>query len=194
MRYVAIGLLVATLIIAPPIQASSTVTVALAINATATFPFNEPAFEASCEIEVAGGADAGDVLDAAAAEGCIAAWTSTTHPTFGRFLTGVTKTGTSISTDARNVDTTRFLCGTFPPNPGGSILYASWFFGVNLLGSDTGIDGYSAAEDDRLEFHYVVDTCTFGLGLPAALAGRGPYSPVPLAGNPTTDPGTAEVL
>ena len=175
---------------AVPVHASSTVTVHLLVNGTVTYPFNEPAFLALCDVEVAAGSDAGDVLDAAVADDCITDWDAVTHPELGRFLTGITKEGLTTSTDSRNVDTVRFVCGA-PNNVGGSRLYASWFFGVNGIGSLTGIDGYSAANNDVVSFHYVVDTCTFAASLVAAVGGIGPISPVPIQGDANSDPGTA---
>jgi hypothetical protein len=175
-----------------PVHAFSMVTVHLVVNGTVTYPFNEPAFLAVCDVEVEAGSDAGDVLDAAAAGGCIADWSSVTHPDFGRFLTGLTKQGLSTSTDARNVDTVRFMCGA-PNNVGGSSLYSFWAFGVNGIGSLTGIDGYSASNNDVVSFHYVVDACAFALSLVGAVGGLGPISPVPIAGDAGSDPGTSEL-
>lgn len=175
-----------------PVHASATVTVHLLINGTVTYPFNEPAFLAICDVEVDAGSDAGDVLDAAAADACIAGWASVMHSEFGRFLTGITKEGLSTSTDARNTDTVRFVCGA-PNNVGGSSLYSFWAFGVNGIGSLTGIDGYSAANNDVVSFHYIVDTCAFATSLAGAVGGIGPISPVPIAGDAGSDPGTSDL-
>lgn len=42
-----------------------------------------------CHVQVEAGDDAGDVLDAATAAGCISGWTYASDPTYGRYVTGV---------------------------------------------------------------------------------------------------------
>src|SRR5688572_21662231 len=102
MRLAASLLLLAATLPLAPAGASGSVTVALEVNASVTFPYDEPAFTASCSVTVASGANAGDVLDAAAASGCIDGWSSITDPTFGRFLHGIAEAGSTDSTDGRN--------------------------------------------------------------------------------------------
>jgi hypothetical protein len=184
-------LLLATALAAAPAHASGTVTVTLSVNASITFPYDEPAFTTSCSVTVPDGSSAGDVLDAAATSGCIDGWTAITDPNFGRFLHGITQAGSAESTDGRNEYTARFVCGLFPPpNPGGSLLFASWGFGVDDAAAPTGIDGYTVADGDALQFHYIVDSCTNGNTLAFLLAGTWPTSPVLLEGSAATDPGT----
>lgn len=181
----------AVLVLAAPARAAS-VTVTLSVNASVTFPYDEPAFTLhSCAVSVPAGSNGGDVLDAAVSAGCIAAWTSIADPTFGRFLHGVTAAGGTDSTDGRNEYTARFLCGAFPPpNPGGSALFASYAFAVNGAAAATGIDGYSAAAGDAIQFHYIVDSCSNANTLAFLAAGTWPESPVPLQGTRATDPGS----
>src|ERR1044072_945821 len=104
-------LLLATALAAAPAHASGTVTVTLSVNASITFPYDEPAFTTSCSVTVPDGSNAGDVLDAAAADGCIGDWTAITAPNFGRFLHGITQANSTESTDGRNEYTARFLRG-----------------------------------------------------------------------------------
>lgn len=174
--------------LATPVQAGDPITVHLTINASLTAPYDEPAFTASCDLQVADGADGSAVLDAAVAADCIGGWDFTTHPDFGRFLTGITKEGLTDSTDARD-NGVRFVCGAFPPpNPGGEPVYSFWGFGLNLGGSPTGLDDYEAADDDKVSFHYAFDTCVSATFLAFVVTGFMPTSPVPIAGNEDTDP------
>lgn len=192
MRLAASLLLLATaLAAAVPAHATGSLTATLEVNASVTFPYDEPAFTTSCSVTVPEGSDAGDLLDAAVTSGCIAAWDAIADPNFGRFLHGITQAGSTESTDGRNEYTARFVCGAFPPpNPGGSLLFASWGFGVNDAAAPTGIDGYTVADGDAIQFHYIVDSCTNGNTLAFLFAGTWPTSPVLLEGTPATDPGS----
>jgi hypothetical protein len=179
------------LLLASPVHAAN-VTVTLSVNASITFPYDEPAFTLhSCAVSVPTGSDGGDVLDAAVTAGCIGNWSAIVDPTFGRLLHGITAAGASDSTDGRNEYSARFLCGAFPPpKPGGSILFASYGFAINGAAAATGIDGYTVAAGDSIEFHYIVDTCTNANSLAFIALGTWPESPVPLQGTAATDPGT----
>jgi hypothetical protein len=190
MRLVAALLLLSTALAALPAHATGTVTVSLSVNASLTFPYDEPAFVASCNVTVLDGSTAADVLDQAKADGCIADWSAIDDPTFGRFLHGITKAGSTESTDGRNEYTARFLCGLFPPpNPGGSLLFSAWGFGIDGAAAPTGIDGYTVADGDAIQFHYIVDTCTNADNLSFIVAGTWPTSPILLEGNADTEPG-----
>jgi hypothetical protein len=192
MRLAASLLLLATaLAAAGPAHATGTVTATLQVNASLTFPYDEPAFTTSCSVTVPDGSSAGDLLDAAQDSGCIAGWTAIDDPNFGRFLHGITRANSTESTDGRNEYTARFVCGLFPPpNPGGSLLFASWGFGVNDAAAPTGIDGYTVADGDAVQFHYIVDSCTNANTLAFLLAGTWPTLPVLVEGTPDTDPGS----
>jgi hypothetical protein len=191
MRTLALATLPLLLLAAAPATASGNVTVTLAVNASLTFPYDEPAFTlAPCSVSVPAGSNGGDVLDAAAANGCIGAWGFITDPTFGRFVHGITKANSTTSTDGRNEYSARFLCGASTLHPGGSLLFASWGFGLNGGAAPTGIDGYAAAAGDALQFHYIVDTCANADSLAFAFTGLWPTLPVPVQGNAVTDPGT----
>jgi len=190
LRAAAASLPALLLVLAAPVHASS-VTVTLSVNASITFPYDEPAFTLhACSVSVPSGANAGDVLDAAVSAGCIGAWSSISDPTFGRFVHGITAAGNSDSTDGRNEYSARFLCGAFPPpNPGGSVLFSSYGFAVNGAAAATGIDGYTVAAGDAIQFHYIVDTCTNANSLAFVALGTWPESPVLLQGTAATDPG-----
>jgi hypothetical protein len=191
MKPFALAALPLLLLACAPVGATDDVTVTLAVNASITFPYNEPAFTlAPCSVTVPAGSDGGDVLDAAAANGCIGNWTSINDATFGRFVHGITQAGSTAATDGRNEYSARFLCGAFTLNPGGSLLFASWGFGLDGGAAPTGIDGYAAAAGDAIVFHYIVDTCANADALAFAFTGVWPTSPVLLQGDATTDPGT----
>lgn len=192
-----LGLLLAT---AMPASAT-TATVTLKVHASITFPFNEPAFTTdgltTCSISVDAGDDAGDVLDQAVTNGCIDGWD---YDLFGssRFLTEIEGHGEGSPTHQRNTFTA-WPCMFDPiPPENGEIVASSWVFLVNGIagtvgstvgGTAVGIDGYSAASGDVLEFVYVVDTCAFANALAVGLTGVHVDSPVLLPGNALTDPG-----
>lgn len=82
----------------------------------------------SCAVTVDAGADAGAVLDAATASGCISGWTHGSDPTYGRFVTSVN--GKSES------------AGFY------------WAYLENGRAASHGIDFASAAEGDVFGFAY----------------------------------------
>jgi hypothetical protein len=190
MRPLALAALPLLLLAAAPATASGSVTVTVAVDASLTFPYNEPAFtRALCFVTVPAGSHGGDVLDAAVASGCLGGWSFLTDATFGRLVHGITQAGSTTSTDGRNEYRARFLCGA-TSTLGGSLLFAAWGFGLNGAAAPTGIDGYTVSAGDALQFAYVVDTCTNANSLAYFTAGTWPTSPVLLAGNSLTDPGT----
>lgn len=81
-----------------------------------------------CQVSVPAGSDAGDVLDAAVAQGCILLWTYDTYPGFGRYVTCI---------DA--------ICGA---------VATFWAFYTNGGFSDLGIDAYPVQHGDVLRFNY----------------------------------------
>lgn len=122
-------LLLATLalIVVPPVAADGSTTVTLQLT---------PAYHAllpikTCEVTVPSGGDGGDVLDAAAASGCISGWSYDRYGT-ARFVTCIDG-----------------LCaqpGTF------------WAFYVNEAmpdGGSSGIDDVHPVDGDVVEFAYV---------------------------------------
>ncbi|HEX2066964.1 MAG TPA: hypothetical protein VHI93_09150 [Candidatus Thermoplasmatota archaeon] len=191
MRTSALALPLLLLAAAPaPSAATTDVTVTLAVNASLTFPYDEPAFTlAPCSVTVPAGSDGGVVLDAAAASGCVGGWEAIDDPAFGRFVHGITQAGSADSTDGRNEYTARFLCGAAAANPGGSLLFAAWGFGLNGAASSTGIDDYAAAAGDALVFHYIVDSCAVVGSLTFIFTGLWPTLPIPVEGDCRTDPG-----
>lgn len=178
---------------APPASAG-TATVKLVVDANLTFPFNEPAYLASCSVAVAAGADGSAVLNAAVGSGCIAGWTSGSFACCGTFVVGIRGHGQSASTDQRNTDSVWPCMSVNPADPQhGKIVSASWVGLVNppgpAAGTFAGLDAYSAHDGDTLELAYVIDDCAFTNSLAVGVSNVFVGSPVPLAGNAMTDPG-----
>ena len=120
-------ILLATLLLAtfaPVAHGADTVTVHLDVNAGKA----GLAGWRSCDVVVPAGADAGTVLDQAAADGCILEWSHAEFAGFGRYVT--------------SVDHVQEAVVTF------------WAFSVNGAYTDYGIDQYAAAEGDALGFTY----------------------------------------
>ncbi|HVM45967.1 MAG TPA: DUF4430 domain-containing protein [Candidatus Thermoplasmatota archaeon] len=82
----------------------------------------------TCEIAVPAGANGGDVLDAAVAQGCILLWTHSSFDGFGRYVTCI---------DA--------VCGA---------VATYWSFWVDGEYSSVGIDGYRATAGSVVRFNY----------------------------------------
>ena|SRR5581483_7094146 len=111
-----------------PAVGATTGTVHVTLSLTAGY-HGLPSYK-SCGLDVPEGANAGDVLDAATAAGCISGW-SYDHYGTSRFVTGI---------DGIDAQT-----GTF------------WALYVNEAlpdGGNAGIDDTHAAEGDNVEFVY----------------------------------------
>ena len=171
-----------------PVQATTDVTVTLTVKATITAPFNEPTFTTHCSVTVPAGSSAADVLDQAVMDGCVADWDAIDYGgSLGRYLTGITKTSSSDSTDARNADTIRFVCGALATHPGGALLYSFWGFAVDGNAPSVGVDNYAVTSGEDVQFHYIVDACPSALYETFLLAGAWPESLIELQGNAMTE-------
>lgn len=171
-----------------PVHATTDITVTLSVNATVTLPFNEPTYATSCTVIVPSGSSAADVLDQAVADGCIEAWDSIDYGgSLGRYLTGITAPTLTDSTDARNADTIRFVCGAFGLNPGGALLYSFWGFAVDGDAPSVGIDNRAVTDGEDVQFHYIVDACPSALYEAFLVAGTWPESLIELQGNAMTE-------
>lgn len=82
----------------------------------------------TCAVSVPSGATAGDVLDAAVADGCLVLWTYETYPGFGRYVTCI---------DA--------FCGA---------VATYWAFYTDGRYSDLGIDSVRVYGGETLRFNY----------------------------------------
>lgn len=156
------GLVMATFAL-PAASADDTITVHLRIDASVTFPFNEPAYVSECDVDLDPAfSSGGDVLDAAS---CVETWDFVEFG-FGRFVTEID------GTRQRNLDN---------PCPG---IVGYWSFLVNGRYSDVGIDDYGASNGDGIEFDYTIDEgCLFPISLASFFVTPvDPDSPVPLQG------------
>lgn len=105
----------------PNAQAAADVTVTLDVDLFGTD-------YKTCDVVVPQGADGGDVLDAAVAQGCLLAWGQASYEGYGRYVT--------------HIDHISGLVATY------------WAFYLNGAYTDFGIDAYAAAQGDTLGFDY----------------------------------------
>lgn len=160
------------------------VTIELDVHAGATVPFDEPAFSTSCSLTVPDGANGSQVLDAAAATGCIDGWDSTDAD--GTFLTQITGPGQTQATDGRNTFDVSFGC----QDPDAPKTWSWWTLLVDGEPAPYGLDGYAAQPGDVVELHYLTDDCTFARTMAFfQTGGTHLHPPTPVAGNDLTDPG-----
>jgi hypothetical protein len=121
-------LILATLLVAslaPLAHGADTVTVHLSVNAGKVGLV--PSWR-DCDVIVPAGANAGDVLDQAQADGCILEWSHAEFAGFGRYVTSIDHVTEALPT--------------------------FWAFSVDGAYADYGIDGYSAVEGGSVGFTY----------------------------------------